>query len=262
MQGAPPFPQAVGQQQPVAAWNTAVPQAQPWANLPRSNSTVPTISPQFGVPGQPPAPTLYAAPYSPPNAFPQGYGAPLPQPQWQGQPPYAQGPAFQSQIPPASQVDMQHPTNGMGVDHRQAVADSPRGAGAEQPTERAPNGTPSTRSMTSAVPPVGDIPAPVASGGPAIGGESDLGAVPATATNSSPDAQAADSRGATEKDEPAGTQGENGGSRAAGQKEDNDSHQKEDPNAESVTLAGENRSVEAGSPQQPIEEKTPATPAP
>ena len=116
--------------------------------------------------------------------------------------------------------------------------------------------------MTSAVSPLGDIPAPAASGGLAIGGESDLGVVPATAATAGPDAQTANGPGATEKDEPVGTQSETGGSRAAGQKEDDDSDQKEDPEAESVTLAGGNQSVEDKSPQHSVDEKASATPAP
>ncbi len=156
---------------------------------------------------------------------------------------------------------MQKSLDGMGVDHPQAANDSLRGAEAQQPTERAANGTSSTRSITSAVSPVGGIPAPVASSGPAIGGESDLGVVLATATAASPDVQAADGHGTIERNEPTGTQIENGDLKVTGQKEDNGSHQKEDLKPDRGTLSGEKpEGVE--SPQQAIEEKASATPAP
>jgi hypothetical protein len=161
IQNVPPFPQANGHQQPAAGWNPAVQQPQPWTQPTGVN---PGLSPPLQWPGQPATNHMQ---YPPQGAFPQSYGAPSQQPQWQ---PYAQGPAFPAHMPPTQQGGTQQPNYGMGVDHHPNVTASSQGGGATEQPKDGETQNPHSASLAAPAPaPIGDVASPAASSQPASG---------------------------------------------------------------------------------------------
>jgi hypothetical protein len=173
-----------------------------------------------------------------------------PQPQWQAQPPYAQAPPFQSQMPPASQVGIQQPTNGTGVGQH-AVAGPIQGGGG---TGQANVAVASPISPTPAAAPLDTVPASVTSNEPAgpgpaqenptAGSGGAAGNVGVGVENGTDDRDGA-------KSTPTGGEVEGGISNAGDQRGDDGRQQGQGEAAkpQSAVVDAGNPSVETGNPQ-------------